>query len=200
MKKLLIALGVSAAVVSGSAMAAPTDVPGGPVGTTANVKVLGTVTADTCKIELPDELTYTIQLDDISQNELNKVEYAKAKFTNIALTNCPATFTFQNKNFNKIQLVALDSVHTSGSSDPASGLLKNRAETNAAQNVYVRLLKDETTPFKLGRSDDAGVIEDLALNKENITFKIGAEYYRKAGEIATPGQVTADAQLRIVYK
>lgn len=200
MKKLLIALGVSAAVVSSPVMAAPADVPGGPIGAMANVKVLGTVTADTCKIELPDELTYIIKLEDISQNELNGVENAKAKFTDIALTNCPATFTFQNQNFKKIQLIALDSTHTSGSSDPTSGLLKNRATANAAQNVYVRLLKEDSTPFKLGRDNDAGDIKDLALNNENITFKIGAEYYRKAGEIATPGQVTADAQLRIVYK
>lgn len=202
MKKLLIAFGVAAAVASGSALAAETPVPGGVVGAMANLKVLGKVTADTCKITLPDDLTYTIQLDDISQNELNKVEHAGAKFTNISLTGCPATFVFNNKEFKKIQLLALDSAHTSGSNDVASGLLKNRAEANAAQNVYVRLLKNEANPvaLKLGRDDDAGVIEDLALDKEEITFKIGAEYYRKAGEVATPGQVKADAQLRIVYK
>lgn len=207
MKKLLIALGVSAAMVSGSALAAKLE-----WDTSGNAAALfvqplsAEIEAGTCSYNFANASGETLSNIDITatekeqQNELNKTKEGKQiKPVSFEFTDCPVIHT--NKKV-ALSMYVLDTTDftVKGSTE---GLLTNLAvkykEAGAAENANIQLLQEDgSTPVQFGKNN--AVVKPLAESgTSDITFKFNARVYSPEGK-ATPGIVKGNAPFVVEYK
>lgn len=192
MKKLLIALGVSAAVVSGSAMAA--EVPFNTE-TRVNARATGKVTASTCQYSPPAPSGFVeVALGNHEQNTLNRDGKTEAVDFNFTFTNCPANVS-NGKSGLKLWG---DDTHLIVE-NAAEGLLKNDfTGSMKAQNVFVQILDGKGNVFKFGKTN--AVEEDFRKdNNGTIKFDFKARLSAPNND-ASSGEVLSYAPFIVEYK
>lgn len=211
MKKLLIALGVSAAMVSGSALAA------GEVSLTAPTRFVKTITENinvsTCVPDFESNglgtLAEELNLSGGAGQEqfaLNstKVGSHKKEFS-LAFNKCPDATSLTGKSKLSVHIdknnpfVALENAEKGLTGNE----LNNMYGHGGAQNVYVRLFNAESADNPLQFGENNTIEKDLPNYSSNpegrIEFKFAAQLYAPKGN-ATPGPVKAQAPFVVQYK
>lgn len=195
MKKLLIAFGVAAAMMSGSAMAADLSFDA-PLETT--VQFGGEIVQSTCQYDAPVGRGLSKNLGKHVQNDFNTDKEGKTEPVEFGFEfkKCPVVGTKKKTALqmwveNKNNLVA----------DAEKGLLSNMADgtDNAATNVFVQILKEDESVLKLGKNLETVEKALPTTGMADIDFKFKARLYSE-GKNATPGIVSATAPFMVEYK
>lgn len=192
MKKLLIALGVSAAMVSGSAMAAELK---HEETKEMFVRSSGTVEPSTCDYTPPAGNVLEVTLGKHEQNQLNGTGNTAAVAFDFKFTGCPTTVSKDKSGLKMWVKDGSDLVQ-----DAEKGLLKNAFENEArqAKNVFVQILDSKDNVFKFGENN--AVEEDFKKdNQGSITFAFKARLHAPNND-ATSGEVVGVAPFVVKYK
>lgn len=191
MKKLLIALGVSAAMISGSAMAAPL----GFGGKDLFVRSTGTVTPSTCDYTSPSRTgVLEVSLGQHEQNQLNATGSTAGVPFDFTFTQCPA-----NVSNGKSGLKMWVRDDSSLVEDAATGLLKNDfTGANKAENVFVQIVDNNDNVFAFG-VDNAVEKNFEKANNGTIKFDFKARLHAPNND-ASSGEVLGVAPFVVEYK
>lgn len=192
MKKLLIALGVSAAMVSGSALAAPLK---HDEQKDLFVRSSGKVLGSTCHYTSPSNNgILEVSLGEHEQNQLNATGHSAATAFDFTFTQCPSNIS-EGKSGLKMWVRDNHLVQ-----DAKHGLLKNSFNNpdRAAQNVFVQILDSTGNPLEFG--NEKGVTQDFTTEK-NGTIKFDFQARLSAPKNnASSGEVEAYAPFVVEYK
>lgn len=194
MKKLLIALGVSAAMASGSALAADLSFDA-PLET--QVSFGGQLIASTCQYSAPVGRGLSKNLGEHQQNQFNTTDNGNSAPIDVdfKFEKCPATGT---KGKTALQMWVEDK--NGLVANPEKGLLTNTAAgANVAQNVFVQILKEDGEALKLGKNLETVEKALPQSGQADIEFKFKARLHSPEKN-ATSGIVSATAPFMVEYK
>lgn len=206
MKKLLIALGVSAAVVSGTVSAADLT-----WDATKNAQA-GFIQPFSAEIE-PGTCSYAFAtgsgaiLPNINitskereqqktlNEELNGSQVADVVFK---FTNCPVVGTNNKRHLTMYVLDNMDFIVKGTTNGLLTNLAVRETPETAAQNANIQLLDESLNPLKFGK---VNAIEKPLAEKgtTEITFNFKARVHSPEGK-ATAGIVTGNAPFVVEYK
>ncbi|AJJ01398.1 fimbrial family protein [Yersinia pseudotuberculosis IP 32953] len=180
MRKLNLAVcAVALSVISATSYAAA----GGTV--TFNGKLI----ADTCQVDTASE-NITVTLPTLSIQSLAVAEAQDgSKDFEIKVLDCPATLTQVGAHFNAID---------SSGVNPATGNLVNKAPTDAAGNVEVRLYNvDDSSQIRVGSTGNMVNIVYVGATPGTANLTYAGGYY--ATDATTPGEVNAKVEYVLAY-
>lgn len=173
---------IAAGVVSSSAFAAPT------------VTFQGEVTDQTCSVSINGQTNSIVMLPTVAMKDFgttlaNGQTAGLTPFT-VSLTGCTAGGSDQNINTEFLGYNV----------DATSGVMGNRATTNAASGFGIQLTDSGTggTAVMLnGPTSVAGLV--LPAGQDSTSYDFGAQYYVLDSTVAAPGAVTAVAEYTVSY-
>lgn len=192
MKKLLIALGVSAAVVSGSAMAAP-------VGFDAPKELLarstGFITPSTCDYTPSSRSGIVeVELGKHEQNQLNATGATASVPFDFTFTQCPANHSNKKSG---LKMWVNDS--SNFVENAAEGLLKNASTLDhKAENAFVQIMDSNDNVLQFGKTNAVEKNFEKA-NNGTIKFDFKARLYAPNND-ASSGEVMGIAPFVVEYK
>ncbi|ADO46507.1 fimbrial protein [[Enterobacter] lignolyticus] len=177
-----ICLLIAAGVISSSAFAAPT------------VTFQGEVTDQTCSVTINGQsnsivMLPTVAMTDFGATLANGQVAGLTPFT-VSLTGCTASGSPQN----------ISTKFLGYNVDATSGVMGNRAATNAASGFGIQLTDSGTggSPVMLnGPTNVAGLV--LPAGATSTSYDFGAQYYVIDSSTAAPGAVTAVAEYTVSY-
>ncbi|WP_444823369.1 fimbrial protein [Yersinia pseudotuberculosis] len=180
MRKLNLAVcAVALSVISATSYAAT----GGTV--TFNGKLI----AETCQVDTDSE-NITVTLPTLAIQSLAAAgDQDGSKDFEIKVLDCPATLTQVGAHFNAID---------SSGVNPATGNLVNKAPTDAAGNVEVRLYNvDDSTQISVGDTGNMVDIVRVGTAPGTATMMYAGGYY--ATDATTAGDVLAKVEYVLAY-
>ncbi len=168
--------------------------------THAKVEVTGEVVTQTCAIAA-NEKNKMVKLDTVGTNSLQKAgDIAAQKLITLHLENCATSngihehATAQQASQNKVTVTFN---HTDNVDVQNHFTLKNKAPTDAAENVNIQLADINGNGIKIGQSEADSKLRSKDINPTpNIEFL--ARYY--ATGKSTAGLVKAEAELDLAYE
>lgn len=173
---------IAAGVVSSSAFAAPT------------VTFQGEVTDQTCSVSINGQTNSIVMLPTVAMKDFgtplaNGQTAGLTPFT-VSLTGCTAGDSDQNINTEFLGYNV----------DATSGVMGNRATTNAASGFGIQLTDSGTGGNAVmlnGPTSVAGLV--LPAGQDSTSYDFGAQYYVLNSIGATAGAVTAVAEYTVSY-
>lgn len=203
MKKLLIALGVSAAVVSSPVMAAEVSWDSGSSGVVK--PIIAQIEPSSCQYDFAVSTLFTAdEVLNLTPNAPQK--QASLNKNKVGDNKTPFSFTFKDcppvntKGKQKLAMYVDNSNTMWTPTNFGDGVLGNIAPNGIekAQNAFVRLyVQGETNPMKFGKANP--VEKDLKTEMSDITFNFEAELF-SPNKSATSGTVQANAPFIVEYK
>lgn len=205
MKKLLITLGVAAAMMSGSAMAAENSVDWG--NGSGFVQSMGAdIDASSCTYDFAGSGGFAKALETLNLTPNNPQKQAALNKNKVGDSKTSFSYTFKDcppKNTKGKTKLAMyvDTSNTQWTpTGHGDGVLGNIAPTQSekAVNAFIRLYAEGSTdPMKFGVANP--IEKALGDSTSDITFNFEAELYSPTGS-ATSGKVEANAPFVVQYK
>ncbi|MGD9426801.1 fimbrial protein [Pantoea sp. NSTU24] len=187
-KKHLLALGISALLPMGSALAATTS--GG------SVNFNGSVVTSACAISA-NSANIDVDMGEVRTATLAAAgsEAKVGKTFSIALEDCAIADTSTSTSTNPVAAttVAVTFSGTPDSHDSNSLAAGVNGSATSAQNVAIRLYDEQGNVVKLGETATA-----IPLRKGSNTLNFSAKYYSPTGG-ATAGNASAVATYTVTY-